>query len=83
MFFGGDEDPSYSTVVDWHHPCGVEKMDIEDRPRSGRPVVKTTLENIERVRSIIEEDPHCTYDDIEGETLLSRGTIHTIIHIST
>jgi histone-lysine N-methyltransferase SETMAR len=55
-------------------------MDVEDKPRSGRPVTQTTTENIELVQSVIEADPHSTYDDIEAETLLSRGTIETIIH---
>ena len=55
-------------------------MEIEDDPRSGRPVSKITDENIELVRTIIDEDPHSTYDDIEAETLLSHGTIFRIIH---
>ena len=54
-------------------------MEIEDEPRIGRPVTKTNLENIELVRKIIEEDPHCTYEDIEAETPLSYCTISRII----
>ena len=55
-------------------------MEIEDQPRSGRPVSETTEENIELVRSVVEADPHSTYDEIEVETELSRGTIFNIIH---
>ena len=55
-------------------------MEIEDEPRIGRPVTKTNLENIELVRKIIEEDLHCTSQDIEVETLLSHSTISRIIH---
>jgi histone-lysine N-methyltransferase SETMAR len=76
----GPQASSYSTVLRWSKRCEEEKMDVEDKPRSGRPVTQTTTENIEWVRSIIEADPHSTYDDIEAETLLSRGTIETIIH---
>jgi hypothetical protein len=39
-----------------------------------------TDENIERVRQVIEEDPHSTYDDIIAETSILHGTIHRIIH---
>lgn len=76
----GSQAISYSTVLRWSNYFRDGGMEIEDQPRSGRPVTETTIENIERVLSIIEEDPHSTYDDIEAETLLSRGTIETIIH---
>lgn len=75
----GSQAPSYSTVLRWSHRSEEKKMDIEDMPRSGRPVSQTTTENIEWVRSLIEADPHSTYEDIEAETLLSRGTIERII----
>ena len=55
-------------------------MDLEDEPRSGRPVTGVTSENIERVRNVIDEDPHSTYDDIAAETSLCRGTIENILH---
>ena len=54
-------------------------MEIEEEPRSGRPVSKTNPENIQAVQDAIDEDPHSTYDDIEAITLLSRGTIERII----
>jgi len=55
-------------------------MELEDDPRSGRPISKATQENIDLVRQLIDEDPHSTYEDIEGETGLSHGTVFTIIH---
>jgi histone-lysine N-methyltransferase SETMAR len=75
----GPQAPSYATVLRWSYRSEEKKMDIEDMPRSGRPSSQITTENIEWVRSIIEADPHSTYDDIEAETLLSRGTIERII----
>ena len=33
---------------------------LEDDPRLGRPQTTYTVENIELVRAIIEEDPHAT-----------------------
>jgi len=71
---------SYSTVQKLSKQFREGRMELEDEPRSGRPVSKTNKENIELVRSIIEADPHSTYDDIEAETELSRGTIENIIH---
>ena len=32
------------------------------------------------MRSVIEVNPWCSYDEIEAKTLLSRGTIFNIIH---
>jgi len=70
---------SYSTVQKWTKYFREGNMEIEDEPRSGRPVSKTNPENIQAVQDVIDEDPHSTYDDIEAITLLSRGTIERII----
>ena len=70
----------YSTVQKWSKFFREGNMQIEDEPRSGRPVTKATQENIDLVRRLIEEDPHSTYDDIEEQTELSSGTISRIIH---
>ncbi|CAF4422873.1 unnamed protein product, partial [Didymodactylos carnosus] len=48
--------------------------------RVGRPITETTPANIDKVKAVIEEDPYCTYDEIEAETSLSRGTVNRIIH---
>jgi len=76
----GPDVVSYPTVQRWCKRTKEGIMEIEDNPRSGRPVTGPTEENIQEVRSLIEQDPHSTYDDIEAETSLSRGTIETIIH---
>lgn len=76
----GDDVASYSTVLRWSNKTDDGEMEIEDQPRSGRPVTGPTEANIEKVRRVIDEDPHSTYDEIEEETSLSRGTIQTIIH---
>ena len=39
-----------------------------------------TAENIERVRYIIEEDPHATHEIIEAVTSINHLTINEIIH---
>ena len=36
--------------------------------------------NIDKVDQLIEENPYISYDEIQAETSISRGTIFTIIH---
>ncbi|UJR12710.1 hypothetical protein I4U23_016884, partial [Adineta vaga] len=48
------------------------REDINDDPRSGRPISVVTDENIERVHQVIEKDPDSTYDDIIVETSLAH-----------
>jgi len=78
----GDRAPPYKTVSRWAKRFRDGREDVEDDPRSGRPITAHTLTNIEIVRRLIEDDPHTTYIEIEAQTLLSQGTICTIIHDS-
>ena len=75
-----DNAPSLSTVTRWFKKYKQGSEDINDKPRQGRPITETTPVNIDKVRAVIENDPWCSYDEIEAETSLSRGTIQTIIH---
>ena len=75
-----DNAPSLSTVTRWFKKYKQGSEDINDKPRQGRPITETTPVNIDKVRAVIENDPCCSYDEIEAETSLSRGTIQTIIH---
>ena len=74
--------PAYSTVARWVKLFKDGKNNFEDEPRAGRPITEKTQENIELVRAIITENPYATYDEVEAETSLCRGTIHGIIHDS-
>ena len=78
----GDNAPSYSTVAMWAPRYKSGRETLEDDPRSGRPITEFTTANIERVRQLLEEDPHSTYDEMEVETSLSRWTLHEIIHVA-
>ena len=40
----------------------------------------TSKHNIAPVNAVIDENPYATYDEIEVETSLIRGTIFTILH---
>ena len=76
----GESAPSLSTVARWHKLFKGNLESLEDKPRSGKPITIMIFENIQKVKAVIVNDPWCTYDEIEVETELSRGTIHTIIH---
>ena len=67
----GPQAPSYPTVAEWAKRFREGREDVNDDPRSGRPVSELTDENIELVRQVINDDPHSTYDDIVAETSLS------------
>ncbi|CAF2973707.1 unnamed protein product [Rotaria sp. Silwood2] len=75
----GPDAPSYPMVRKWAKRFHEGREDVSDDPRSGRQISVLTDENIERVRQVIEDDPHSTYDDITVETGLSRGIIERII----
>jgi len=74
------QSPTYAFVTKWVRLFKSGKKEVEDAPRSGRPITATIDANIDQVRSVIEDDPNSTFDEIEAATSLSRGTISAIIH---
>ena len=76
----GSNAPSYPTVAEWAKRFREGRQNVNDDPRSARPLSELTDENIELVREVISNDPHSTYDDIIDETFLSHDTIERIIH---
>ncbi|CAF3783800.1 unnamed protein product [Rotaria sp. Silwood1] len=75
----GDEAPSYRTITRWAQWFREGREEIEDEERSGRPVTECTLENIEKIRSIVSDDPHVTTAELQEHTGLSYGTVHRIL----
>ena len=79
-----DEDaPTIQTVHYWFHlfKKGEKNLkELKDKRRSGRPITSTTDDTISKIRTFIKSDPYCTYDEIEAEFQISRGTIHNIMH---
>ena len=72
--------PSIKTVFNWQSRFKKGHKIIKDQHRSGRPITATKSSNVLTVKSLIDNNPWCNYDEIEAETSLSRGTIFNIIH---
>lgn len=73
---------SKSTVKYWIREFKFGRQRLEDEHRSGRPSTSTTDENVKLVRELIHANPRVTYDDLERETKISRGSLHSILHDS-
>ncbi|CAF4375665.1 unnamed protein product, partial [Rotaria sp. Silwood2] len=75
----GDQAHALRTVEWWSKLFREGREDAEDEERLGRSITETTSENIEQVRSLINDNPHITIQEMEVQTGLSHGTIHRII----
>ena len=71
--------PSLTTVKRWYARFSRGKNNLGDLHRSGAPITECTSANIQTVKGLIKTIPNITYDEIEAETNLSRGTIQKII----
>ncbi|KAL4465542.1 hypothetical protein ABPG72_013991 [Tetrahymena utriculariae] len=77
-----EEVPHYSTVTRLSKSFNEGRMEVEDLKRTSSPKSAINDESIKQIRDLIEEDPHITYDEMEEQTTLSRGTIFNIIKYS-
>lgn len=76
----GDNVVSKSTIEYWMREFRFGRQSLGDEPRSGRPPTSMTDENVKIVRDLIRTDPRTTYDQLEHQTKISRGSLHTILH---
>ncbi|KAL4473451.1 hypothetical protein ABPG72_012130 [Tetrahymena utriculariae] len=74
-----EEVPHYSTVTRLSKSFNEGRIEVEDLKRTSRPKSAINDESIKQIKDLIEEDPHITYDEMEEQTTLSRGTIFNII----
>ena len=56
------------------------RQSLEDYPRSGVPTSAKTHKNIDLVKGILDGDRQATYDELEKQSGLIRGTMQRIIH---
>jgi len=74
------DDTLLSTVVfEWHKAFKEGRENVEDDPRSGRPVLSTNDQNVEVVRAVIAKDRRLSVRMISEETGLDKDAIHRIL----
>ena len=76
----GDDNLSDSTIRRWSLLFREGQQSVDDDPRTGRPTTATTQTNIEKIKEIINEDPHITLNSIALRVDISKGKVHEIIH---
>ncbi|KAI6651243.1 Mariner transposase [Oopsacas minuta] len=72
--------PCLRTVERWYSEFIHGNFILEDGPRTGRPSITHTVENVELMLDEVTKDPHVTYAQLEHETKLSSGSINVILH---
>lgn len=80
QMIAGERAPSLSTVRNWYRLFRFGRTSLEDESREGRPSTAVIPENIDAVRSMIEQDRHCTYREIQSCLGISLTSIQTILH---
>ena len=68
------------TVQRWYSKFHNNDFELQDKPRTGRPITATSDEKVELVRNLIKKEPHITYEELEEELDIGSQAIHTILH---
>ena len=56
------------------------KIDFQDEPRSGAPVVACNEQNVNLVSQALEDGPHINMHDLADILALSIGILHKTVH---
>ncbi|GFW83648.1 protein GVQW3 [Trichonephila clavipes] len=75
----GDSVLSRNQVFRWFKGLSEERESIENEPRSGRPSVSKTTENVVSVRDLVRSDRHLTVRIIGEELNLNHTVVHQIL----
>jgi len=65
----GDATLSRTMVFKWHKAFKEGRENVEDDPRSGRPISSTNDQNVEVVRAVIAKDHRMSVGMIAGHTV--------------
>ena len=75
----GDATLSRTMVFKWHNVFKEGRENVEDDPRSGRPISSTNDQNVEVVRAVLAKDRRLSVRMSAEETGLNKNTVHRIL----
>ena len=75
-----DESMGISQIEEWYRRFKNGRTSVDSDPRSGRPSLTTTPENIERVRLAIESDRRFTVRELENDLGITKTTVSEILN---
>ena len=75
----GDATLSRTMGFKWHKALKEGRENVEDDPRSGRPISSTNDQNVEVVRAVMAKDHRLSVRMIAEETGLDISAVHGIV----
>ena len=75
-----DESMGIAQIKEWQRRFKNGRTSVDSDPRSGRPSLTTTPENIERVRLAIEGDRRLTVRELENDLGIPKTTVWEILN---
>ena len=75
----GDECPSTSTIDRLHREFRFGRTNVENEPRSGRPIEIDYSKFMTPVRKVIEDQRNISIEELSTRFKLSYGTMRSII----
>ena len=75
-----DESMGIIQIKEWYKRFKNGHTSVDSDPRSGRPSLTTTPENIERVRFAIEGDRRLTVRELENDLEIPKTTVWEILN---
>ena len=74
------ENMGITQIKEWYRWFKNGRTSVDSDPRSGRPSLTTTPENIERVRLAIEGDRRLTVRELENDLGIPETTVWEILN---
>ena len=75
----GNECMSKKRIKEWYNRFKGGRTSVDNDSRSGRPLTTKTLDNIERVRILIEGDRRLTVRELENDLGIPKTTAWEIL----
>lgn len=76
----GSKHASRATVHRWYLEFKRGGTSVKDEERDGRPKTGVTIKNVEKVREMVRDDPHVSYQQIQKVLKIGAYTVSKILH---